>query len=75
MKGYLSMPLRPAKGLSVSFAEEFLSEIEPSIMRPRNLIGLAWMEGIGDEPFGWTDAFETEKGVAFTSTLDNDNRA
>ena len=29
-----------AKSLSVSSAEEFLSEMEPSIMRPRNLIGL-----------------------------------
>ena len=36
----LSMTLSPDKSLSVSFAEEFLSEIEPSIMRPRNLIGL-----------------------------------
>ena len=36
----LSVTLSRAKSLSVSSAEEFLSEIEPSIMRPRNLIGL-----------------------------------
>ena len=34
-------------------------------MRPRNLIGLEWIEGIGDETSGWTDVFETEKDVAF----------
>ena len=65
------------KVLSFSSAEEFQSEIEPSIMRPRNLIGLEWMEGIGDGTSGWTDAFETEKGVVFidlplTMTIDRD---
>ena len=30
------MTLSPAKGLSVSSAEEFLPEIEPSIMPSRN---------------------------------------
>ena len=34
-------------------------------MRPRNLIGLEWMEGIEDETSGWSDAFDTEKGVVF----------
>ena len=34
-------------------------------MQPRNLIGLQWMEGIGDGTSGWTDALETEKGVVF----------
>ena len=29
------------------------------------MIGLEWIEGIGDGTSGWTDAFETEKGVAF----------
>ena len=59
------MTLNPAKSLSFSSAEEFLSEIEPSIMQHKNLIGLEWMEGIGDGTSGWTDAFETEKGVVF----------
>ena len=73
----LSMTLSPAKSLSVSSAEEFLSEIEPSIMRPRNLIVLEWIEGIGDETSGWTDVFETEKGVVFidlplTMTIEHD---
>ena len=71
------MTLNPAKSLSFSSAEEFLSEIEPSIMRPKNLIGLEWMEGIGDGTSGWTDAFETEKGVVFidlplTMTIEHD---
>ena len=69
--------LNPAKRLSFSSAEEFLSETEPSIMLPRNLIGLEWMEGTGDGTSGWTDAFETEKGVAFidqplTMTIEHD---
>ena len=65
-----SMTLSPAKSLSVSSAEEFLSEIEPSIIGPR-------IEGIGDETSGWTDVFETEKGVVFidltlTMTIEHD---
>ena len=59
------MTLDPAKSLSVSSTEEFLSEIELSVMQPKNLIGLEWMEGIGDRTSSWTDAFETEKGVVF----------
>ena len=61
----LSMTLSPAKSLSVSSAEEFLSEIEPSIMRPRNLIGLEWMEGIEDETSSWSNVLDKEKGVVF----------
>ena len=34
-------------------------------MWPRNLIGREWMEGIEDETSGWSNAFETEKGVVF----------
>ena len=59
------MTLSPAKGLCVSAAEEFLSEIEPSIIRPRNLIGLEWIEGIEDKTSGWSDTSDTEKGVVF----------
>ena len=71
------MTLHPAKSLSFSSAEEFLFEIEPSIMRPKNLIGLEWMEGIRDGTSGWTDAFENEKGVVFidlpfTMTIERD---
>ena len=55
------MTLSPAKSLSISSAEKFLSEIELSIMRPRNLIGLEQMEGIEDETSGWSDIFGTEK--------------
>ena len=59
------MTLSPIKRLSVSSAEEFLSEIEPLIMQPRNLISQGWMERIEDETSVWFDAFETEKGVVF----------
>ena len=44
----LPMTLSPAKSVSVSSAEEFLSGIEPSIMRPRNLVCLEWIEAIED---------------------------
>ena len=57
--------MRTETCLSVSSAEEFLSEIEPTIMQPRNLFGLQWIEGIEDETSGWTDVFETEKGIVF----------
>ena len=66
------------QSLCVSFAEELLSEIKLSIIKSRNLSGLEWMEGIQDETFDWSDAFETKKGVAFIDlpwTLDNVNRA
>ena len=46
------MPLSPARSLSVSSVEDFLSQIEPSIKQPRNLSGLEWVEGIGDEISG-----------------------
>ena len=59
------MTLSPAKGLFVSSGEEFLSEIQPSIMQPRNFIGLEWMQGIEDENCGWSDTFDTQKGVLF----------
>ena len=61
----LSVKRSPAKNLSVSSAEEFLSEMEPSILRPQNLIGLERMKGMEDKTSGWCKAFDTEKGVAF----------
>ena len=36
----LSMTLSPDKSLSVRSAEEFQSEIGPSLTQPRNLVGL-----------------------------------
>ena len=48
IKSDLSITLSPAESLSVSSVEGFLSEIEPSIMRSRNLIDLELMEGIED---------------------------
>ena len=74
------MTLSPAKSLSVSSVKEFLSEIEPSIVRLKKMIGLEWMEGIGDETSGWTDVFEIEKGVVFidlplTMTTEHDMSA
>ena len=42
----------PAKRLSPNSAEEFLSESEPSIMRPKNLTGVEWREGMQDQGSG-----------------------
>ena len=60
------MTLSPVKSSAVSSAEEFLCEIEPSIMQRRDLIGLEQMEGIEDETSHWSDAFDTDKGIVFT---------
>ena len=38
-------------------------------MHPCNLIGLKWMEGIGDGTTDWTDAFETEKKYCVDRSL------
>ena len=65
VKWDLSMTISPAKSLAVSFVEEFLSEVEPLIIKPRTLIGPEWIKEIGGETSGWTDAFETEKCVVF----------
>ena len=59
----MSVKHSPAKNLSVGSAEEFLFEMEPSILQPQNLIGLEWMEGMEDKTSGWCKAFDTEKGV------------
>ena len=61
----MSIILNPAKSLSANSTEEFLSESEPSIMRPKNLTGLECIEGMKDEDSGWSVAFETEKGAEF----------
>ena len=54
------MTLSPAKNLSVSYAEEFVFQIEWSILQSRNLMILEWMERIEDETSGWSSAFERE---------------
>ena len=59
------MTLSLPKSLSVTSSEEFLSEIEPSVMRPRTLIGLELMEGIEDETSCWSDGLDTGKSFVF----------
>ena len=65
VKWDLSIVVNPAKSLFANSAEEFLSESEPSIIRPKNLTGQEWMEGMKGEGSGWSFAFRTEKGVVF----------
>ena len=57
------MTLSPGNILCVSSAGEFLSQIEPLIIQPRNFIGLEWMKRKEDETSAWSDAFETEQGI------------
>ena len=49
-----------------NLSKEFLSEIDPSIIRPKNLTGLEWMEGIKDVKSDVSLSNKTEKGVMFT---------
>ena len=57
--------LRPSKSFFSNSSEDFLSETDPSIILPKNLTGLEWMEGMKDvKPHG-SVGDETEKGVVF----------
>ena len=49
-----------------NLSKEFLSEIDTSIIRPKNLTGLEWMEGIKDVKSDVSLGNKTEKGVMFT---------
>ena len=51
--------------MSANSTEEFLSESELSIMWPKNVTSLEWMEEMEDKSSVWSFAFETEKGVVF----------
>ena len=41
------------------------SDIEPSIVRPRNRTGIECIEGINEEKSIGSDGFDTQKGVEF----------
>ena len=56
---------KPVTSFFSSSSSEFLSEMEPSMIQPRNFIGLEWMEGIYDEKSVEFFGSDTEKGVAF----------
>ena len=59
------MMFRPSKSFFSNSSKEFLSEIDPSIIQPKNLTGLEWMEGIKDVKSDGSLGDETEKGVVF----------
>ena len=46
-------------------SKDFLSEIDPSIIQPKNVIGLEWMGVIKDVKSDGSLGNETEKGVVF----------
>ena len=45
--------------------KDFLSEINPSIIRPKNLTGLEWMEGMNDVESYDSFGDERQKGAVF----------
>ena len=59
------MMLRPSKCFFSNSSKDFLSEIDPSILLPKTLTGLEWMEGMKDVKSNGSFGDETEKGVVF----------
>ena len=59
------MTFRSFRSCFSNSSKDFLSEIDPSIIRPKNLTGLEWMEGMKDVKSDGSLGDETEKGVVF----------
>ena len=59
------MIFRPSRSFFSNSSKDVLSEIDLSIIRPKNLTGLEWMEGIKDVKSDGSLGDETEKGVVF----------
>ena len=65
VKWDILMMFRPSKSLFSNSSKDLLLEIDPLIIRPKNLTGLEWMEGIKDVKSDGSLGDETEKGVVF----------
>ena len=59
------MMFRPPKSFFSTSSKDFLSEIDPLIILPKNVTGLEWMEGMKDVKSDGSVVDETEKGVVF----------
>ena len=60
---------KPVTSFFSNSSTELLSEMEPSMIRPRNFIGRELMEGIHDEKSVEFFGSNTEKDVVFTDLL------
>ena len=55
------MMFRPSKSFFFNSSKDFLLEADPSIIQPKNLTGLEWMEGMKDVKSDSSFGDETEK--------------
>ena len=58
---------RPAESFWSNSCTDFLSEIKPSITRPKNLTGEEWIDGMYNEKSVGSDGLETLKCVLFNN--------
>ena len=56
---------RPSKSFFSNTTKDFLLEIDPSVIQPKNLTGLEWMEGIKNVKSDGSLGDKREKGVVF----------
>ena len=60
------MIFRPSESFSANSSTDFLSVIDPSIMRPKNRTGIEWIDGMNKEKSVGLDGSETQKGELFS---------
>ena len=66
LKGDLSMIFRLPESFSANSSTDYLSVIDPSIMRPKNRTGIEWIDGMNKEKSVGLDGSETQKGELFS---------
>ena len=59
------MMFGPPKSYLSNSSKDFLSDINVSIIQPKNLAGLKWMEGIKNVKSNGSLGHETDKGEMF----------
>ena len=69
------MMFRPSKSFFSNSFKDFQSEIDPTIILPKNLTGLEWMEGMKDIKSDGSVGNETEKGGSIHRPSFDDNYA
>ena len=60
------MIFRPSESFSANSSTDFLSVIDPSIMRPKNRTGIEWIDGMNKEKSVGLDGSETQKRELFS---------
>ena len=59
------MMFRSPKSYLFNSSKDFLSDIDVSIIQPKNLAGLEWMEGMKNVKSNGSLGHETDKGEMF----------